>query len=130
MKLDRKEILAALETISVAGEGKNMVESGAIQNVITFGDEVVVDLLLSTPALHIKKRAEVDIIKVIHEKVYEKAKVKVNIKVEAPEKSENPISNTFTPSKASTLSLNLFVVGGLGSKASMSHRFFSLISFE
>ena len=46
MKLDRKEILAALETISVAGEGKNMVESGAIQNVITFGDEVVVDLLL------------------------------------------------------------------------------------
>ena len=90
MKLDRKEILAALETISVAGEGKNMVESGAVQNVITFGDEVVVDLLLSTPALHIKKRAEVDIIKVIHEKVYEKAKVKVNIKVEAPEKPENP----------------------------------------
>ena len=90
MKLDRKEILTALETISVAGEGKNMVESGAIQNVITFGDEVVVDVLLSTPALHIKKRAEVDIIKVIHEKVYEKAKVKVNIKVEAPEKPENP----------------------------------------
>ena len=83
MKLDRKEILTALETISVAGEGKNMVESGAVQNVITFGDEVVVDLLLATPALHIKKRAEVDIIKVIHEKVYEKAKVKVNIKVEA-----------------------------------------------
>ena len=90
MKLDRKEILTALESISVAGEGKNMVESGAIQNVITFGDEVVVDVLLATPALHIKKRAEVDIIKVIHEKVYEKAKVKVNIKVEAPEKAENP----------------------------------------
>lgn len=94
MKLDRKEILTALETISVAGEGKNMVESGAIQNVITFGDEVLVDVLLATPALHIKKRAEVDIIKVIHEKVYEKAKVKVNIKVESrdfgTEKAENP----------------------------------------
>ncbi|WP_430399906.1 P-loop NTPase [Flavobacterium sp.] len=90
MKLDRKEILKALETISVAGEGKNMVESGAVQNVITFGDEVVVDLTLATPALHIKKRAEVDIMKVIHEKVYEKAKVKVNIKVEAPEKPEVP----------------------------------------
>jgi ATP-binding protein involved in chromosome partitioning len=50
----------------------------------------VVDLTLSTPALHIKKRAEVDIMKVIHEKVYEKAKVKVNIKVGAPEKPENP----------------------------------------
>ncbi|MBN9283596.1 MULTISPECIES: Mrp/NBP35 family ATP-binding protein [Flavobacterium] len=88
MKLDRKEILKALESISIAGEGKNMVESGAVQNVITFGDEVVVDLLLHTPALHIKKRAEVDIMKVIHEQVYDKAKVKVNIKVEAPEKPE------------------------------------------
>lgn len=90
MKLDRKEILKALETITVAGEGKNMVESGAVQNVLTFGDEVVVDLVLTTPALHIKKRAEVDIMKVIHEKVYEKAKIKVNIKVEAPQKPEQP----------------------------------------
>ncbi|MDD2985409.1 Mrp/NBP35 family ATP-binding protein [Flavobacterium sp.] len=94
MKLDRKEILKALESISVAGEGKNMVESGAIQNVLTFGDEVVVEVLLSTPALHIKKRAEVDIMKVIHEKVYEKAKIKVNIKVDAQaaanEKAANP----------------------------------------
>ena len=86
MKLNRKEILSALETISVAGEGSNMVESGAVQNVMTFGDEVVVDLVLSTPALHIKKRAEVDVMKAIHEKVYEKAKVKVNIKIEAAEK--------------------------------------------
>ncbi|MDM1408797.1 Mrp/NBP35 family ATP-binding protein [Myroides sp. DF42-4-2] len=88
MKLDRKDILKALETISIAGEGKNMVESGAVNNVMTFGDEVVVDLILSTPALHIKKRAEVDVMKVIHEQVYDKAKVKVNIKVEAPEKPE------------------------------------------
>ncbi|WP_353120660.1 Mrp/NBP35 family ATP-binding protein, partial [Myroides odoratus] len=88
MKLDRKDILKALESITIAGEGKNMVESGAVSNVMTFGDEVVVDLVLSTPALHIKKRAEVDVMKVIHEQVYEKAKVKVNIKVESPEKPE------------------------------------------
>ncbi len=88
MKLERKKILKALETITIAGEGKNMVESGAVTNVLTFGDEVVVDLLLTTPALHIKKRAEVDIIKTIHELVYDKAKVKVNVKVEAPEKPE------------------------------------------
>jgi ATP-binding protein involved in chromosome partitioning len=55
MKLDRKEILKALETITIAGEGKNMVESGAVTNVVTFGDEVVVDLVLHTPAMHIKK---------------------------------------------------------------------------
>ncbi|MFC5682426.1 Mrp/NBP35 family ATP-binding protein [Flavobacterium sp. MAHUQ-51] len=88
MKLDRKEILKALETITIAGEGKNMVESGAVTNVLTFGDEVVVDLVLHTPAMHIKKRAEDDIKKTILEKVSAEAKIKVNIKVEAPEKPE------------------------------------------
>jgi len=88
MKIDRKEVLKALETITIAGEGKNMVESGAIQNVLTFGDEVVVEVTLATPALHIKKRAEADIIKTIQEKISADAKVKVNIKVEAPEKPE------------------------------------------
>jgi ATP-binding protein involved in chromosome partitioning len=88
MKLDRKEILKALETITIAGEGKNMVESGAVSNVITFGDEVVVDLVLHTPAMHIKKRAEDDIKKIILEKVSAEAKIKVNIKVETPEKPE------------------------------------------
>ncbi len=88
MKLNRKDILKALETISVSGEGKNMVESGAVQNIMTFGDEVVVDLLLTTPALHIKKRAEVDVMKAIHEHVHQKAKVKVNIKVRRPRRPE------------------------------------------
>ena len=85
MKIDRKEVLKALETVTIAGEGKNMVESGAIQNVLTFGDEVVVEVTLATPALHIKKRAEADIIKTIQEKISADAKVKVNIKVETPE---------------------------------------------
>lgn len=89
MKLDRKEILKALESITIAGEGKNMVESGAVQNVITFGDEVVVDLLISTPAMHIKKRAEDDIKRLIHGQFSPDAKVKVNIKVEAAA-AENP----------------------------------------
>ena len=88
MKLDRKEILKALETITIAGEGKNMVESGAVKNVLTFGNEVIVDLVLNSPAMHIKKRAEDDIKKTIHELVSPEAKIKVNIKIEIPEKEE------------------------------------------
>ncbi len=87
MKLDRKEILKALETITIAGEGKNMVESGAVKNVLIFGDEVTIDLLISTPAMHIKKRAEDDIKKLIHDKFSPEVLVKVNIKVETPEKA-------------------------------------------
>jgi ATP-binding protein involved in chromosome partitioning len=98
MKLDRKEILKALETITIAGEGKNMVESGAVTNVVTFGDEVVVDLVLHTPAMHIKKRAEDDIKKTIHDLVSPEAKVKVNTKVEvAVAESPNQIKGKSIP---------------------------------
>lgn len=97
MKLDRKAIMAALETITVAGEGKNMVESGAVTNVLTFGNEVVVELVLQTPAMHIKKRAEDDIRKTIHNLVSAEAQVKVNIKVEAPEKPNDPIKGKAIP---------------------------------
>ena len=90
MKFNKSEILLALETITIAGEGENMVASGAVTNVMTFADEVVVDLTIATPALHIKKRAEADIIKTIQEKVSLEAKVQVNITVQAPAKPSNP----------------------------------------
>lgn len=88
MKLDRKQILEALQTISVPGEGKNMVESGAVTNVMTFGDEVVVDVTINNPSLQARKKTEVEILKAIHSEVYEKAKIKVNIKVQTPDKPE------------------------------------------
>ena len=97
MKLDRKEILSALETITIAGEGKNMVESGAVKNVLTFGNEVVVELVISTPAMHIKKRAEDDIKKLIHEKFSPEVVVKVNIKVETPTQNPNEIKGKAIP---------------------------------
>ncbi|MDC0858176.1 Mrp/NBP35 family ATP-binding protein [Flavobacteriaceae bacterium] len=90
MKFKKEQILKVLQTITVAGEGKNMVESGAVKNVMTFAYEIVVDLVLSSPAMHIKKRAEADVIKTIKEKVSEEAKVTVNIKIEAPVKPSNP----------------------------------------
>ena len=87
MKLDKKEILKTLETISIAGEGKNMVASGAVTNVVVFGNEVVIDLTLTTPAMHIKKRAEDDVRKLIQDTFPSAENIKVNIKIEA---KENP----------------------------------------
>lgn len=96
MKFNKEQIFKALETISVAGEGKNMIESGVVTNVLVFGQEVVVDITLATPAMHIKKRAEDDIIKVIKEKVSQEAVIKVNIKVDAP-KTTNEIKGKPIP---------------------------------
>ncbi|PKQ46886.1 Mrp/NBP35 family ATP-binding protein [Confluentibacter flavum] len=84
MKLNKQDILKALDSITVPGEGQNMVESGAVTNVVTFGDEVIVDITIKNPSLQAKKRVEVDILKTIHDLVYEKAKITVNIKVDAP----------------------------------------------
>ncbi len=89
MNIKKQDVLNALSEVTIAGEGSDMVASGAVKNVITFANEVVVDLVLKTPAMHIKKRAEADVIKTITTKVSEDAQVKVNIKVEAPA-AKNP----------------------------------------
>ena len=86
IKLDKNKILGALENITVPGEGQNMVESGAVTNIQVFGDEVEIDLTIGNPSLQARKKTEVEILKVIHREVYEKAKIKVNIKVAAPAK--------------------------------------------
>lgn len=84
MKIVKKDVLKALEHITVPGEGKNMVESGAVTNIQIFGDEVEVDITIANPSLQARKKTEVEILKVIHREVYEKAKIKINIKVDAP----------------------------------------------
>ncbi|MBO6880928.1 Mrp/NBP35 family ATP-binding protein [Winogradskyella sp.] len=84
MKLNKQDILKALKTITVPGEGENMVDSGAVTNVVTFADEVIVDITIKNPSLQAKKKTEVEILQTIHKEVYEKAKIKVNLKVDAP----------------------------------------------
>jgi len=84
MKIDKKEVIKALELITVPGEGQNMVESGAVTNIQIFGDEVEVDITINNPSLQARKKTEVEILKVIHREVYAKAKIKINIKVDAP----------------------------------------------
>ncbi len=86
MKLNKQDIYKALETISAPGDGQNMVESGAVKNIVTFADEVIVDITITNPSLQAKKKTEVEIMKTIHDLVYEKAKITVNVKVDAPAK--------------------------------------------
>lgn len=84
MKLNKKEILEVLKTITAPGAGENMVDSGAVTNVLTFGDEVIVDITIKNPALQARKKTESEITRVIQEKIAAQAQVKVNIKVDAP----------------------------------------------
>lgn len=98
MKLNKQDILNALKTITVPGEGNNMIDSGAVTNVVTFADEVIVDITIKNPSLQAKKKTEVEILQTIHRLVYEKAKIKVNIKVDAPaQKTVNEIKGKPIP---------------------------------
>ena len=97
MKILKEDVLKALSTVTVPGEGQNMVESGAVKNVVTFADEVIVDITIKNPALQARKKTEVEILRVIHEQVEAKAQIKVNIKVEAPEKPTNEIKGKTIP---------------------------------
>jgi len=98
MQIKKQDILEALKTITEPGTGRSLVESEAIKNIVIFGEEVVIDVTITNPSLQAKKKTEVEIMKIIHDKVFEKAKVKVNVKAEAPIKplkikKENPLPN-------------------------------------
>ena len=46
MKIDKNDVLKALKSIFIPGEEKNIVESKAVLNVMTFRDQIDVDLKL------------------------------------------------------------------------------------
>lgn len=86
MAYTKKDISKALETITAPGEGTNLIESGAVKNIVTFDKEVIVDVTIGNPTLQAKKKMEVEIMKAIHQHVDVKADVKVNVTAIAPDK--------------------------------------------
>ena len=92
MKFTKKEVELALKTITAPGAVENLLESGAISNLMIFGDQIDLDVRLQNPTLQARKKLEVTIMQVIHEKVYAKAKIKINTKVD-------PLKKTSTISK-------------------------------
>ena len=90
MKITKEAVFEALKKISLPGEGGNIIDKGAISNIMIFGDQIDIDIQLENPSLQARKKLEVTILKTIHEYVYEKAKIKINIKVVTPEVASKP----------------------------------------
>lgn len=97
MSILKKDILKALENITAPGEGKSLVESNSVKNIVVFDKEVIVDVEIGNPSLQAKKRVEVDIMKIIHEQVHPKADIKVNVKAIVQEKPTNQIKGKEIP---------------------------------
>lgn len=98
MKIEKSAVLEALRLIKTPESKLNLVEDGHVRNIQIFGDEVEVDVLSANPTLQAKKKLEVEILKIIHREVYEKAKIKINVQVtEQPKPAANVIRGQGLP---------------------------------
>ena len=111
MNIQKQQIQEALKSVKVKGDEKSLTENNLVTNIVVFGDEVNIDITIHNPTLHAKKQVEVDILKVIHEQVYAKAKIKVRVNVEAI-KQEN--SNLIRGEKIQGVENIIAVASGKG----------------
>ena len=92
MKISKEDVINTLKTISFSGDNENIIDKGSVSNVMIFGDQIDIDLKLNNPSLQARKKLEVLILKTLHEKVYEKAKIKINVSIVAEEKKDQSIT--------------------------------------
>jgi len=88
MDLTKNNIKKTLEKINMSGHSENIVSTGILKNIQVFGDQVDIDIVVTNPALQARKKLEVDIMKIIHDDIYEKAKININTKVELPKEKK------------------------------------------
>ncbi len=89
MVLDKKMIFKVLEDLYSSGSKDNIIKSGVIANIMVFGLEVDIDLVMDNPTLQARKKLEGEITTTIHKKINSKAKIKFNTKIKKQPKPEN-----------------------------------------
>lgn len=105
MKITKDQVIEALRSLTAPGAGGDLVSSGALKNVMIFGDEIDLDIVLENPSLQARKKLEVSILKTLHEQVYEKAKINIKATVEKKTISE-PIKGKPVPGIDSIIAIS------------------------
>jgi len=96
MKLDKNIITNLLKQIYIQGKNSNIVESGVIKQIKTkddiFGKKIEIDTIIDSPAVHIRKKLEDDIMEVLRKEFDKSVDIKINTKVVIPEsEKEKPL---------------------------------------
>ena len=99
MDLTKNNIKKTLEKINMSGHSENIVSTGILKNIQVFGDQVDIDIVVTNTALQARKKLEVDIMKIIHDDIYEKAKININTKVELPKENKNDENEIDSPDR-------------------------------
>ena len=106
MKITKEQVKEALKSISAPGEGGNLIDAGAVKNIMIFGDEIDLDISLQNPSLQARKKLEVTILKTLHEQVYEKAKINIKAQVEKAPTPTEPIKGKGVPGIDSIIAIS------------------------
>ena len=113
MNMDKQQIQNALSLVKMPEGDKSIWESGVVKNIQIFGIEIILDVEISNPTLQYKKRVEVDCLKIIHEKVYEKADIKINFTVLKTEEKATIIKGNEIPGIKNIIAISS-AKGGVG----------------
>ncbi len=94
-KLNKETILDLLKKVNIQGKNTNVVEAGVIKDVKTksdiFGKKIEIDTIIDSPAVHIRKKLEDDIMEALS-KDFADVDTKINVKVVIPEsEKEKPL---------------------------------------
>ena len=96
MSIQRSEVLEALKVIALPNTGNNIVEGGAVKDVVTTDNSITVTAMVTSPVLHVKKAVEDGIKKVLAEK-FPNVAVQVTMTVEIAKPTIAPVEEVILP---------------------------------
>ena len=82
MPIAKKDIEEVLQGITVNGDGKSLYDGNLISNIMVFGDQVDIDILVKNPTLQAKKKVKDSIIKLFTGKFNPEIKININTKLD------------------------------------------------
>ena len=80
MSIAKKDIEEVLKGITTNNDGKSLYDGNLISNIMVFGDQVDIDVLMKNPTLQAKKKVQDSIIKLFKGKFNPELKIKVSTK--------------------------------------------------
>jgi ATP-binding protein involved in chromosome partitioning len=96
MSIQRSEVLEALKVVALPNTGNNIVEGGAVKDVVTTDNSIAVTAMVTSPVLHVKKAVEDGIKKALSEK-FPNAAVQVTMTVEIAKPTIAPVEEVILP---------------------------------
>ena len=76
MSIAKKDIEEVLKGITTNSDGKSLYDGNLISNIMVFGDQVDIDVLMKNPTLQAKKKVQDSIIKLFKGKFNPEIKIK------------------------------------------------------